>query len=72
MPRDGRKRFRGLLSGVDGQTVSMTADPGPKQFPISFDFAEADKIRLIHAFDATPEGEADGDGGPYGNSEATS
>ena len=72
VPRDGRPRFRGLLSGVDGQTVSMTADPGPKEFSISFDFAEADKIRLIHAFDATPEGEADGDGGPYGNSEATS
>ena len=72
VPRDGRKRFRGILSGVSDQTVSMTVDPGAKEFSISFDFAEADKIRLIHAFDATPEGEADGDGGPYGNSEATS
>lgn len=72
VPRDGRKRFRGVLAGVSDQTVSMTVDPGAKEFSISFDFAEADKIRLIHAFDATPEGEADGDGGPYGNSEATS
>jgi ribosome maturation factor RimP len=72
VPRDGRKRFKGILAGVADQTVSMTVDPGPKSFPISFDFAEADKLRLIHAFDATPEGEADGDGGPYGNSEATS
>ncbi|MHC1787955.1 ribosome maturation factor RimP [Solidesulfovibrio sp.] len=72
VPIDGRKRFRGTLTALDGQTVSMTADPGPKSFPISFDFTVADKVRLIHAFDATPEGEADGDDSPYGSPEATS
>jgi ribosome maturation factor RimP len=72
VPQNGRKRFRGILTAVAGQVVSMTADPGPKSFPISFDFAEADKVRLIHAFDATPAGEADGDDSPYGSPEATS
>lgn len=72
VPIDGRKRFRGILTAVADGIVSMTADPGPKSFPISFDFAEADKVRLIHAFDATPEGEAGGDDSPYGSPEATS
>jgi len=72
VPRDGRKRFRGVLTAVAGDTVSMTVDPGPKSFPISFDFAEADKVRLIHVFDATPEGDAGGDDSPYSDPEATS
>ena len=71
-PINGRKRFRGILTALNGQTVSMTVDPGPKSFPISFDFAESDKVRLIHAFDATPDGEAAGDDSPYGSPEATS
>lgn len=71
-PVNGRKRFRGVLTALEGRIVSMTVDPGPKSFPISFDFAEADKVRLIHAFDATPEGETDGDDSPYGSPEATS
>ena len=39
----------------------MTVDPGPKAFTLAFDFDEADKVRLIHAFDAISEGEAGGD-----------
>ncbi|EFL50290.1 protein of unknown function DUF150 [Solidesulfovibrio fructosivorans JJ]] len=61
-PRDGRKRFRGKLSAVDGSRVTMTVNPGPQAFSLSFEFDEADKVRLIHAFDAISEGEAaDGD-----------
>jgi len=71
LPRDGRKRFRGLLTAVEGNRVAMTVDVGPKSFPLSFDFEEADKVRLIHAFDAISEGES-GDGGESsGDSEVT-
>jgi ribosome maturation factor RimP len=62
VPRDGRKRFRGTLSALAGDQVTMTVDPGPKAFTLSFAFEEADRIRLIHAFDATEGGT--GDDGP--------
>ncbi len=55
VPRDGRKRFRGTLTTVDGSRVTMTVDPGPNAFALAFDFEEAEKIRLIHAFDAISE-----------------
>jgi ribosome maturation factor RimP len=71
VPRDGRKRFRGLLTTVENSRVTMAVDPGPKSFPLSFDFEEADKIRLIHAFDAIPEGGAGIDGASPGTSEET-
>lgn len=70
-PRQGRKRFRGVLSAVDGSRVAMTVDPGPKAFVLSFDFDEADKIRLIHALDAIPERGTDEGGAPSGTSEVT-
>ncbi|MFU2208673.1 ribosome maturation factor RimP [Solidesulfovibrio sp. C21] len=57
-PRDGRKRFRGKLTAVAGVRVTMTVDSVPQAFSLSFDFDEADKVRLIHAFDAISEGEA--------------
>ncbi len=62
VPRDGRKRFRGILAAVSGTLVTMTVDPGPQAFTLAFDFDEADKIRLIHAFDAISEG-GSGDSG---------
>ncbi len=71
VPRDGRKRFRGILTAVAGSQVTMTVDPGSKSFPLSFDFEQADKIRLIHAFDAISEGEAGDDGASPGTSEVT-
>jgi ribosome maturation factor RimP len=71
VPRDGRKRFRGTLAAVAGDRVTMTVDPGPKAFPLTFAFEEADKIRLIHAFDATCEGGTGDDGPPSGTSEET-
>ena len=70
-PRDGRKRFRGILTAAEGNRVSMTVDPASKTFPLSFDFEEAEKIRLIHAFDAISEGGADDDGASSGTSEVT-
>jgi len=70
-PRQGRKRFRGNLAAVDGNRVAMTADPGPKAFVLSFDFAEAEKIRLIHALDALSERGAGEGGAPSGTSEVT-
>lgn len=69
--RQGRKRFRGLLAAADGNRVAMTADPGPKAFVLSFDFTEAEKIRLIHALDAISEKGAGEDGAPSGTSEVT-
>ena len=69
VPRQGRKRFRGLLSAVDGTRVAMTVDPGPESYVLSFDFAEAEKIRLIHAFDAISEGGAGEGGATPGTSE---
>lgn len=69
-PRDGRKRFRGTLTAVEGARVTMTVDPGPKAFTLAFDFDEADKVRLIHAFDAISEGEA-GDDASSPTSEGT-
>ncbi len=59
VPRDGRKRFRGILEAVAGETLTMTVDPGPKAFPLACTFDEADKVRLIHAFDATALGDGD-------------
>ncbi|MEL7639189.1 MAG: ribosome maturation factor RimP [Solidesulfovibrio sp.] len=59
VPRDGRKRFRGTLDAVTGGTLTMTVDPGPKAFGLAFAFDEAEKIRLIHAFDATALGDGD-------------
>lgn len=70
-PRDGRKRFRGLLTAADGDRLTMTADPGPKAFTLSFAFDEAERIRLIHAFDATCEGGTGDDGPSSGSSEET-
>jgi len=72
VPREGRKRFRGTLAGLAGQRVTMTVDPGPKSFPLSFDFEEADKVRLIHDFDAISDGGAGDDGESSGVSEVTS
>jgi len=71
VPRQGRKRFRGLLSAVDGPRVAMTVDPGPKAFVLSFDFADAEKIRLIHALDAISARGTDEGGAPSGTSEVT-
>jgi ribosome maturation factor RimP len=71
IPRDGRKRFRGLLTAVSGEQVTMTVDPGPKAFTLSFAFAEADRVRLIHAFDATCDGGTGDDGPLSGTSEET-
>jgi len=71
VPRDGRKRFRGTLTAVADDRITMTVDPGPTAFPLTFAFEEADRIRLIHAFDAT-EGGTDDDGPSSGTSEGTS
>jgi len=51
-PREGRKRFKGVLDAVDGSRLTATVDPGPKAFSLTFDFDETERIRLIHAFDA--------------------
>ena len=72
VPRDGRKRFRGILTELAGDRVHMTVDVGPKAFPFSFEFAQADKVRLIHDFDAISDGEAGDDGESSGSSEVTS
>jgi ribosome maturation factor RimP len=71
LPRDGRKRFRGILTAVAGNQLSMTVDVGPKSFPLTFDFEQADKIRLIHALVAISEGGADDGGASSGTSEVT-
>ena len=49
----------------------MTVDPGPKAFALSFDFTEAEKLRLVHAFDAISEGGAGEGGALPGASEVT-
>lgn len=61
VPRDGRKRFRGVLAAAEGRRVTLTVEAAPQPFSLSFDFEEAEKIRLIHAFDGIPEGGADDD-----------
>jgi len=70
-PRQGRKKFRGVLAAADGTRVAMTVDPGPKAYVLSFDFAEAERIRLIHALDAISERGAGEGGAPSGTSEVT-
>lgn len=52
VPRDGRKRFKGVLTAADGARLTVNVDPGPKAFSFSFAFDEAERIRLVHAFDA--------------------
>jgi ribosome maturation factor RimP len=71
VPRDGRKRFRGVLDAVAGETLTMTADVGPKSFSLAFAFDEAEKIRLIHAFDATAAQGADDDDPSFAAPEET-
>ncbi|EHJ46192.1 protein of unknown function DUF150 [Solidesulfovibrio carbinoliphilus subsp. oakridgensis] len=61
VPRDGRKRFKGVLTAVEGERVTILVDAAPEAFPLSFDFEEAEKVRLIHAFDAISEGGAGDD-----------
>lgn len=70
IPKQGRKRFRGDLTAVAGSRLTLTVDPGPKAFEFSFDFEEADNVRLIPAFDALSEGGA-GSGASSGTSEVT-
>jgi len=70
VPQQGRKRFRGELTAVDGSRLTVNVDPGPKAFLFSFDFDETDSIRLIPAFDAISEGGAGG-GASSGTSEVT-
>ena len=70
VPQQGRKRFRGELTTVDGSRLTVNVDPGPKAFLFSFDFDETDSIRLISAFDAISEGGAGG-GASSGTSEVT-
>ena len=45
VPRDGRKRFRGIVTAVEDGLVRMTVDPGPKSFALAFQFEDADKVR---------------------------
>lgn len=59
VPREGRKRFRGVLTLAEGSRLSMLVEAVPQPFPLSFDFEETEKIRLIHAFDATEGGAED-------------
>lgn len=40
---DGRKRFKGKLSGMDGDKISMDTDEGP----VTFSFAAVQKAKLL-------------------------
>ena len=42
-PIDGRKRFRGRLLGLDGDTVLIMIDDGPKELP----YPEIQRAKLI-------------------------
>lgn len=42
-PIDGRKRFKGKIAGIDGETVTVETDQGPLQF----DFGDIAKASLI-------------------------
>ena len=42
-PIDGRKRFRGRLLGLDGDTVLIMIDDGPKELP----YLEIQRAKLI-------------------------
>lgn len=42
-PINGRKRFRGRLLGIDGDTVRLMADDGPKELP----YPEIHRAKLI-------------------------
>ena len=50
LPRAGRRRFRGILTGAAGEAFTMTADPGPKQTAVDFAWDDVKKARLVHRF----------------------
>lgn len=67
--RQGRRRFRGVLTGAQDDSFTMTADPGPKETPVDFAWDEVKKARLVCRF----PGET-GDDGPehsHGPAEVT-
>jgi ribosome maturation factor RimP len=69
VPRQGRRKFRGVLAGVSGESFTMMADPGPKQTAVDFVWSEVKKARLVCRF----PGETD-DHGPdhsHGPAEVT-
>ncbi|NMC48968.1 MAG: ribosome maturation factor RimP [Desulfovibrio sp.] len=68
-PRQGRRKFQGLLIGADGESFTMTVDPGPKQTAVDFAWNEVKKARLVHRF---PDEAGDpGPEHPHGRSEVT-
>ncbi len=68
-PRQGRRAFRGLLTGAEGESFTMTADPGPRQTAVDFAWSEVKKARLVHRF---PDETGDpGPEHPHGRSEVT-
>jgi ribosome maturation factor RimP len=69
LPRQGRRRFQGLLTRVEGGSFTMTVDPGPRQTAVDFAWNEVKKARLVHRF---PDEAGDpGPEHPQGRSEET-